>query len=60
MTAAEAKRSIILQNTLNSPDVSSALDRINLSDKKFTILAAAIAKANREDLNTVAFSQQTT
>jgi hypothetical protein len=59
MTVAEAKRSKLLENTLSSPDVSSALDRINLSDRKFTILAAAIAKANREDLSTVALSRQT-
>ena len=55
----ECKVSKIVENTLGSPDVSSALDRINLSDRKFTILAAAIAKANGEDLNTVAFSRQT-
>lgn len=62
MTVAEAKtpkRSKLLENTLSSPDVSSALDRINLSDRKFTILAAAIAKANSEDLSTVALSRQT-
>ena len=56
---AEAKKSKLLENTLSSPDVSSALDRINLSDRKFTILAAAIAKANSEDLSTVTLSRQT-
>ena len=59
MAVAVAERSKLLENTLSSPDVSSALDRINLSDRKFTILAAAITKANREDLSTVALSRQT-
>ena len=56
---AEAKRSKLLENTLSSPDVASALDRINLSDRKFTMLAAAIAKANGDDLSKMTLSRQT-
>ena len=43
--ASTPKRQCILDTILDSPDVSSTLDRINLSDTKFTILAAAIARA---------------
>lgn len=58
-TVGDTKRSRFIENTLSSPDVSSALDRINLSDRKFTILAAAIAKANSEDFNKLSLSRQT-
>ena len=44
---------------MNSPDVSSTLDRINLSDRKFTLLAAAIARANDEDINKDCLSRAT-
>lgn len=44
---------------LSSPDVASTLDRINLSDRKFVLLAAAIAKANDEDLSTAPLSHST-
>ena len=40
----------ILQNMLSSPDVAYVLDRFIISDKKFTILAAAIAKAKDQEL----------
>jgi hypothetical protein len=51
------ENSCVVQNMLSSPDVASALDRINLSDRKFTILAAAIARANNEDLHEVSLSR---
>ena len=41
----------ILNNMFYSPDGSSALDRINLSDTKFTILEAAIVKADGQNLD---------
>lgn len=44
--ANEDKKPRLLEKMLTSPDVASTLDRINLSDRKFVILAAAIAKAN--------------
>ena len=36
---------------LRSPAVASALDRVNLSDRKFAVLAAAIAEANGQMLD---------
>lgn len=53
------KRSRLVMNMLTSPDVSATLDRINLSDKKFTILAATIARANGENLNENSLSRST-
>ena len=44
---------------MRSPDVASALDRINLSDTKFTILPAAITKANAQDLDDGPLSRST-
>ena len=44
---------------LNSLDVSSTLDRINLSDRKFVILAAVIARANQEELDSAPLSHST-
>ena len=58
-SCAAGKKPDFIQEMLSSQDVSSALDRINLSDRKFTILAAAIAKASKEDLNDVALSRST-
>ncbi|KAK0040999.1 hypothetical protein Bpfe_029591 [Biomphalaria pfeifferi] len=55
----EPKKPRILQTMLNSSDVSSTLDRINLSDRKFTVLAAAIARANGEDVGTGSLSRST-
>jgi hypothetical protein len=49
----------LLEKILSSPDVASTLDRINLSDRKFVFLAAAIAKANDEDLSTAPLSHST-
>jgi len=57
--SSECKKSRILEGILSSPDVSSTLDRINLSDQKFTILAAAIAKANGQDLQSTPLSRST-
>jgi hypothetical protein len=45
----DCKKPRFLQDMLSSPDVTSALDRINLSDQKFTILTAAVAKASGLD-----------
>ena len=53
------KKPHILNEILSSPDVSSTLDRINLSDQKFTILAAAIARASGEDLQSTPLSRST-
>ena len=44
---------------LASADVASTLDRINLSDQKFAMLAAAIAKANGQDIENVSLSRST-
>ena len=57
--SSESKKPRFLPDMLSSPDVSSVLDRINLSDRKFTILAAAIAKAVGEDLMSSALSRST-
>ena len=51
-----SKQSTIVNKMLSSSDVASAVDRINLSDRKFTILAAAIARASGEDLTDVSLS----
>ena len=53
------KKLHILNEILSSPDVSSTLDRINLSDQKFTILAAATARASGEDLQSTPLSRST-
>ena len=58
----EEKKTCILQNIrmwTPHPDVASALDRINLSDTKFTILAEAITKANGQDLDDGPLSRST-
>ncbi|KAK0054278.1 hypothetical protein Bpfe_016342 [Biomphalaria pfeifferi] len=53
------KKPRILQDMLSSSDVASALDRINLSDRNFTILAAAIAQASGQSLDDAALSRST-
>jgi len=55
----DVKQPRIIPNMLSSSDVSSALDRINLSDRKFTLLAAAIAKASGQELTEVSLSRST-
>jgi hypothetical protein len=55
----QTKKAKIRQQSLNSPDVVSALDRINMSDRKFTILAAAIARANGDNLDSSPLSRST-
>ena len=55
----EDKKPRLLEKILSYPDVASTLDRINLSDRKFVLLAAAIAKANDEDLSTAPLSHST-
>lgn len=57
--SSDSKKPSILQVVLSSPDVSSTLDRINLSDQKFTLLAAAIAKASGQDLQCAPLSRST-
>lgn len=57
--ASTPKRQCILDTILDSPDVSSTLDRINLSDTKFTILAAAIARAGGQNLDDGSLSRST-
>ena len=57
--SSDSKKSRILSDVLSSPDVSFVLDRINLSDRKFTVLAAAIAKATGEDLSSTVVSRST-
>ena len=53
------KQPRLLQNILASPDVSSTLDRINLSNGKFSVLAAAIARANGEGIGEATLSRET-
>ena len=53
------KKPRLLEKMLSSPDVASTLDRINMSDRKFVLLAASIAKANDEDLSTARLSHST-
>jgi hypothetical protein len=53
------KKSKLLQNILNSPDVTSALDRINISDRQAVILVGAIGKANNADLENSILSRST-
>jgi len=55
----EDKKPKLLETMLSSPDVASILNRIDLSDRKFVLLAAAIAKANDEDLSTAPLSHST-
>ena len=57
--SSDSKKPRILSDVLSSPDVSSVLDRISLSDRKFTVLAAAIAKASGEDLSSTVLSRST-
>lgn len=55
----KSSKSTTIPNILNSIDVSSTLDRINLSNQKFAMLAASIAKANNENLTDAALSSST-
>jgi hypothetical protein len=54
-----AAPSDVLTKILNSPDVVSTLDRVNLSDRDFVYLAAAFAKANNVDIAATTFSAST-
>lgn len=49
----------VLQKILNSPDVTSAVDRAKLSTRKFTMIAAAIARACDEDVRDTPISRST-
>lgn len=53
------KETGVIHKIINSPGVSSALDRTNISVPKFTILCAAIAGAVGEDLNDCTLSTST-
>jgi hypothetical protein len=53
------KTANIFENIINSPDVSAALDRTNISDRKFTYLAGAIAKATNTNIATCSISRAT-
>jgi hypothetical protein len=55
----DSKKPRIIADMLASPDVSSVVDRINLSDRKFTLLAAAIARASGQDLDSASLSRST-
>lgn len=57
--SSDSKKPRVVEEMLSSPDVSSTLDRINLSDQKFTLLAAAIARANGQDLQSTPLSTST-
>lgn len=57
--ASGTKSSTVISKIVNSPDVSSALDRTQISSPKFTILCAAIAGAVGENLNESTLSKST-
>ncbi|ESN95740.1 hypothetical protein HELRODRAFT_184448, partial [Helobdella robusta] len=59
LSSSASKKTRTVQNMLSSPDVASALDRINLSDRKFTVLAAAIAQASGQDIGDTSLSRST-
>ncbi|ESN98184.1 hypothetical protein HELRODRAFT_84940 [Helobdella robusta] len=59
LSSSASKKTRTVQNMLSSPDVASALDRINLSDRKFTVLAAAIAQASGQDIRDTFLSRST-
>ncbi len=49
----------ILKTILSSTDVASTVDRVNLTDGKFTMLACSIARALREDISQSTVSRST-
>ncbi|ESO11094.1 hypothetical protein HELRODRAFT_167628 [Helobdella robusta] len=59
LSSSASKKTRTVQDMLSSPDVASALDRINLSDRKFTVLAAAIAQASGQDIRDTSLSHST-
>ncbi|ESN97375.1 hypothetical protein HELRODRAFT_124064, partial [Helobdella robusta] len=59
LSSSASKKTLTVQDMLSSPDVASALDRINLSDRKFTVLAAAIAQASGQDIRDTSLSRST-
>ncbi|ESN91269.1 hypothetical protein HELRODRAFT_182127 [Helobdella robusta] len=59
LSSSASKKTRTVQDMLSSPDVASALDRINLSDRKFTVLAAAIAQASGQDIRDTSLSRST-
>ncbi|ESO02818.1 hypothetical protein HELRODRAFT_174241 [Helobdella robusta] len=59
LSSSASKKTRTVQDMLSSPDVASALDKINLSDRKFTVLAAAIAQASGQDIRDTSLSRST-
>ncbi|ESO02774.1 hypothetical protein HELRODRAFT_174188 [Helobdella robusta] len=59
LSSSASKKTRTVQDMLSSPDVASALDRINLSERKFTVLAAAIAQASGQDIRDTSLSRST-
>ncbi|ESN96736.1 hypothetical protein HELRODRAFT_163840 [Helobdella robusta] len=59
LSSSASKKTRTVQDMLSSPEVASALDRINLSDRKFTVLAAAIAQASGQDIRDTSLSRST-
>ncbi|ESN92918.1 hypothetical protein HELRODRAFT_165054 [Helobdella robusta] len=59
LSSRASKKTRTVQDMLSSPDVALALDRINLSDKKFKVLAAAIAQASGQDIRDTSLSRST-
>lgn len=55
----EIKQSDVIQKIINSPDVTSALDRTNTTSSSFTIILAAIARSLDVDLTECVFSTST-
>lgn len=58
-TESISKPTSVIEKIINSPDVSSVLDRTNISTPKFTLLCAAIAGAVNENLNECTLSTST-
>jgi hypothetical protein len=56
---AKCKDTKVLENILDSADVTSAFGITNISDRKLTILSAAIAKANNENIAERVISRST-
>lgn len=53
------RRSQIMEAIVNSTDVASALDRVNMTDGEFTIVAAAMARVLGININKTTLSRST-
>lgn len=58
-SATSSEQSGVIQKIIDSPDVSSVLDRTGISTPKFTLLCAAIAGAIGENVNECTLSTST-